>query len=787
MKAVIMAGGEGTRLRPLTCDLPKPMARLLGRPVIEHILNLLAKNDVKEAAVTLRYLPEIIKNNFPDSSFCGIKLDFIVEDTPLGTAGGVLNAVDAADEDIIVISGDAMCDFDLKSAVKFHKEKGADATLVLSRVADPREYGLVVTDAAGSVRGFVEKPGWAQAVTDAVNTGIYIISKRALALIPSGEPYDFAKDLFPKMLSMNMKICGFEADGYWCDIGDIGAYTSCQFEMLDGYVDWQYDGIKQNGALLKKNLPRGNYKILPPVYIGEGVKIGDFSVIGPFAVLDDNCSVGSGATVKNSVLLPGSFISDHCELRGALVCAGASLKRRAGMYEGSVAGACSVVGADACVSPGVRIWPGKNVEDGARASANIKTGCAHHSIFDDEGISGEIGADITPEMCAKIGAAAAGVFNDGKIGVCCDSGAAAVNLKNSVAAGVVSAGAEICDFETGFESMFSFAVDFLSLDMGIFVKTQGNRAIIKLIEAGGLGIGRAKERKIEAAISTGDLRRCPADKYRRSFSLPGIKTFYKDKLLKSAPSGFNVPIMVKSPNSEVRLLTSEIIKSAGMRETNNPHDKCIRLHVSATGKAVSFFCEDGTYINLPKTLLLGCAVAFDNGEDVALPFDSPNAIKTLSRKYNCKVLNYFDCPTDKSDSCARELAKKDTFVRDGIENALRILSFAKERSLTLSELNKRLPEFAVTTRAVNCSVNPGRIMRRLLHSAPSKPTEGVTLERAQGSVFVSPMKRGTGIRIIAEAGSMEIAGELCADMERELRSDLVIDKTEAIDNNLKTI
>lgn len=776
MKAVIMAGGEGTRLRPLTCDLPKPMARLCGRPAIEHIVELLGRNGVDEATVTLRYLPEAIKDNFPDGEYCGVKLKFVEENEPLGTAGGVANAVKDFNDDFIVISGDAMCDFNLKAAMDFHREKGADATLVLSHVADPREYGLVVTEPSGAVKGFVEKPGWAQAITDAVNTGIYIISKKVLSLIPRGQAYDFAKDLFPLMLARNMKLFGFEADGYWCDIGDIGAYTSCQFDMLDGSVDCRFEETGENGVYRKGRIPHGNFTVMPPVYIGKGVHIGDFSVIGPYAVIDDDCTIGVGATIKNSVVLPGAYVGDHCELRGALVCAGASLKRRASMYEGSVAGAGSVIGQDASVSPGVRIWPGKVVEDGARAAANIKTGRAHRGIFDDEGITGEVGAELTPENCARIGSAAGSVFESGRIGVGCDGSVAGMNLKNAVTAGVLSAGAEVCDFGSGFESLFNFAAAQFGLDMGIFVRMSGNKAMIKLTQ-NGLGIVRSTERKIEAAVSTGDIRRCGADEYREPFTLQGVKVFYQRELEKSAPKGFDVPIMVKSPNREIQGLMTRILRDKGCTVTTDMRQAGVRVHVDASGTHASFFCEDGSYMNPAQALTVGCIAAFEQKQDVALPFDAPNVIGDIAQKYGCRVLHYLDCPADKSDAKARELAVTQRWVRDGLELALRVMSYAKERGKTLTQVRAELPEFAVSVKAVSCSVNPGLLLRRLSSGIPSQPSEGVVLTRPNGRVFISPLKRGTGVRIIAEACNMELAGELCADMERQLR-----DGTEAIDN-----
>lgn len=777
MKAVIMAGGEGKRLRPLTCDIPKPMARLCGRPVIEHIIDLLSRSGVDEAWVTLRYLPEKVRENFEDGVYSGVKLNFFEESRPLGTAGGVLYAAKNFGGDFIVISGDAMCDFDLQSAAAFHREKQADATIILSRVADPREYGLVVTDASGKVRGFVEKPGWAQAVTDAVNTGIYILGSKALELIPEGEPFDFAKDLFPLMLEKNMKVYGFEADGYWCDIGDIGAYISCQFDMLDGRVDCRFEGSKQGNIYYKSRVPKGNYNIIPPVYIGSGVRIGDYSVIGPFAVLDDGCTVGAGASIKNSVMLRDSYAGDYTELRGALVCAGASLKKKAGMYEGSVLGAGSVIGADASVSPGMRIWPGKTVEDGVRVASNLKEGGLRHGVFSDDGITGEPGADLTPENCAKLGAAAGSVFENGRIGVGCGSTAACKALKDAVAAGVVSTGAEVMDFGVSFESMFNFAVGYFELDVGIFVRESVGKIVMELAAPGGLGIGRATERKIESAVSTGEVIRRSPNEYGEWFSVQGIKSIYRKKLRQAAPKNLKTTLSVRCANRVIQKLIVDILKENGCRvETGKTGDICV--HVDATGENAAFICEDGTFINHDESLALGCLAAFEKGEDAALPFSAPGAIDGLAEKYGRRVLRYLECPADNKDAAARELAAKQTFVRDGIENALRILSFVSEKNRSLASVKSSVPKFAVSHSQMNCSVNPGLLLRKFSNAAAMRPAEGVVLTKGGRRIVICPMKKGTGLKISAEASDMETAGELCTDIAQKLR-----DQENGIDNS----
>ena len=774
MKAVIMAGGEGTRLRPLTCDCPKPMARLCGRPVLEYILDLLGKNGVEAAAISLRYLPEEIRSHFGDA-YGDIRLSYSVEDKPLGTAGGVRLAVGKPDEDRIVISGDAMCDFNLSAACRYHREKGAAATLLTTHVADPREYGLVVTDPAGRVRGFVEKPGWAQSVTDAVNTGIYILSPSAMSLIPEDREFDFAKDLFPLMMERDMPIYAFDADGYWCDIGDVEAYVACQFDMLEGRVECRIPGRRTSGVRAVE-LPVGRYRIQPPCYIGRGVHIGSDARIGPCAVIDDGCTVGAGASIRHSVLLPDAYVGERCELRGALVCAGASLKKRAGMFEGSVAGAHSIVGMDSAVSPGVRIWPGKRVEDGARAGGNVREGSARRGLFDDDGISGEVGVDLTPEICAKIGAVT-GEAAAGAVGVADDGSHVGITLKNALAAGVISTGTRLYDFGSCFEALAAFATQFCRLKMGLMTRAAGSRAVLRVTDGSGLPLRRAVERQIESAVATGQVRRCEPDRYSEPMEMPGIRAVYADALARLAPEGLSgLGCNVRSANRQVQRLLGEVLRTLGAEEEGG-----VRAHVAASGREASFFDEEGSYVDPPRTLAIACQIAFEGGEDVALPFDAPRFIDGLAARHGRQVWRYLSCPADASDARARRLAASQPFVRDGLQCVVRILAYLHRTGARLHDIAAALPPFSLTVRAVPLHGNPGRMLRSLSprqgeREKSAAPAEGVLLSSRRGRVLLSPLKRGTGMRILAEAADMETADELCAEYEKALREQEGLDK-----------
>ncbi len=250
-----MAGGEGRRLKSVTGDLPKPMVSLLGKPLMERVIDLLKKCGIDEICAALRFNPAPILAHFGDGENFGVTLRWRIEETPLGTAGGVKNCMDfVGDEDFLVMSGDAACDFDLRELISDHEASGAAVTMALYEDDEPLRYGCVVPDSSGAVRGFIEKPNWERVVTDLVNTGIYVISPRAMAYVPENEPFDFAKDLFPLLMERGEQIRGVAMPGYWCDIGTPRAYHRCCLDALDGKLklDEKPDEPRHEGVTPKR-------------------------------------------------------------------------------------------------------------------------------------------------------------------------------------------------------------------------------------------------------------------------------------------------------------------------------------------------------------------------------------------------------------------------------------------------------------------------------------------------------------------------------------------------------
>ena len=747
MKAVIMAGGEGSRLRPLTCDIPKPMVHLCGKPAICYILDLLARHSVTEAAVTVRYLAGSIVSYFDSGEYNGIHLNFSEETSPLGTAGSVKNAVDSDDGTFIVISGDALCDIDLTAAVLQHRQTGADATIIVTRVADPREYGLVSFDSDMVVTGFIEKPGWTQASTDAANTGIYIINSDIMEMVPQGKEYDFAKDLFMDMLREGKKICAYETNGYWCDIGDLSTYLSCQQDLLSGRVagallETERSDMSAGGVFLKSDMPSGDFRLIPPVYIGREVKIGAGSIIGPGTVLCDGVSVGSFARIRSSCVLNDAYIGDSARLTGSVVCSGASVKSGASLFEGSAVGAGSIIGSGAEVLQNVKIWPLKHVADGTRVSKNLRHGDARPDLFDDDGISGEAGVEITPEFCARLGAAVASLKCGKRVGVACGGGRAAVAFKSAFTAGVLSAGAQVWDFGEITEAQTSFSAAFCGLEMTAYI-SGGAVCSIKLLGEGGLPVIRPVERELEGRLQREEYTRCSWNAYREISDMTGISLLYQQELYRCAPRGLSgMSAQPKCKLKQGARLFEDTLSKLGC----DIGDGMI-MELSESGTALSIHDADAGTLNSDRVLAICCLIDIEEGYDLVLPYDAPQAAEEIAEKYGKTVKRYLLCPADASDKEIRQEAKVRFWMRDGIMAAIKILDYIKKTGRKLKEINSMLPQFSTITHTIEIDEKPSRILSGF-KSDVKIPHEGVMLNRGGGSIMLKPSNVETLLKLL---------------------------------------
>ncbi len=416
MKAIIMAGGEGSRLRPLTCDLPKPMVPVMNVPLMEHIINLLKLHGITEIGVTLMYLPQKIIDYFGNGSNFGVNLNYFTEDSPLGTAGSVKAAENFLDETFVVISGDSLTNINITHAIEFHNKKKSKATLILTRVDVPLEYGVVITDSNDEITGFLEKPSWGEVFSDTVNTGIYILEPEVLQLFDKNIKYDFSQNLFPLMLKNEEPLYGFISPDYWCDIGDLQAYLNAHYDILEGKINVELKATQiKEGVWVGSNTIIENIDALNgPCFIGDNCHIANHAHIDSLCVIGNNNFIESNSSIKRSILWNNNFIEFKSEIRAAILCNKINLKPFSSIYENAVIGDSCVINERAVIKPSVKIWPQKSVDPLAVVDRNIIWGSKYaKTVFGENGLSGIINVDISPEFATRLGAAYGSTFKKG--------------------------------------------------------------------------------------------------------------------------------------------------------------------------------------------------------------------------------------------------------------------------------------------------------------------------------------------------------------------------------------
>ena len=519
MQAVIMAGGEGSRLRPLTSNMPKPMLPIANRPMMEHIVLLLKKHGITDVVATVQFLSSVIRNYFGDGSDLDVSLSYTTEEVPLGTAGSVLAAREFLTDTFLVISGDALTDLDLPSVIEAHRANGAAATLVLKRVRDPLEFGIVMTDEDGRIERFLEKPTWGQVFSDTINTGIYVIEPEVLDLIPPDQPYDFSSELFPLMLDKGLPLFGYITESYWTDVGNTDAYLQAHFDVLSGAVDIELDGFE-----LRPTVWVGDdieihptARIEGPALIADNCRIGAGAVIGAGTVIGTNAIVGDDAVVAQSVVMEGAHVGQYARMRGSVLGRGASLDRGAAVEEGAVLGDEVVVGAGAIIKPKVRIYPAKSVEAGAIVTESVvRERRASRHLFGSRGVTGMLNVGITPQVAVRLGMAFGTLMKRGSVIVTGrDASRAARTMKRALIAGLNSTGVNVRDLELTPMPLTRFTVRAEQAAGGISVRTSPDdpeTVEIRIFDADGADLPEATQRKVERLFFREDYRRAGPSK-----------------------------------------------------------------------------------------------------------------------------------------------------------------------------------------------------------------------------------------------------------------------------------
>ena len=451
VKAVLMAGGFGTRIQPLTASVPKPMLPVVNFPMMEHILKKLKNSGIDEVVILLYFKPEVIKEYFGDGSKWGVKIDYVLPDDDYGTAGAVKFASEFLDTTFMIVSGDLVTDFDFKKIISEHKNRKSKLTIGLTSVENPLEFGIVITDENQKIEKFLEKPSWGEVFSDTINTGIYIIEPEILDYIPLKENFDFAKDLFPLLMKKGIDLLGINMEGYWRDVGNPDSYREVHSDILNERLDFKIPGevIKYPDGKLYLT---GNSKIDKSVEIIGNVVIGDSVKLGKNVklnnvVIGDRVKIGANSKIRNSILWHDIKIGKNFNLDNGVICdnniIGDNVTAKAGLI---LARNCKI-GDLVKIEQDVTIWPDKKIDPASIITNNVVFGNRYkNSIFENGSVIGKSNIEFSCEMATKLAEAYAATLPIGsKIIIGRDEDKSARMLKRSFLGGLLSSGINVID------------------------------------------------------------------------------------------------------------------------------------------------------------------------------------------------------------------------------------------------------------------------------------------------------------------------------------------------------
>lgn len=486
MQAIILAGGQGTRLMPLTEEKPKPMIPVLNKPLMEYSIDLLKQHGINNIGVTLMYLPKIIKDYFGDGKRFDVNIKYVEETSPLGTAGSVKLAHNIIeDETFIVLSGDALTNIDITKIHKYHKSIGADVTIVLSKQENPLEYGVVLTETDGRVTSFIEKPQWENVVTNTVNTGIYIIEKHVLDKIPKNTFFDFSKGLFPMLLEEKYNVFGYITEDYWCDLGNPESYLNANIDILQGKVfGKKYENILEENVKISDNT-----KLIPPVYIGKNTVITGESSIGPNVVIGQNVILNN-VSAKNSLLWDKTIVNE-CDLDGEVIGENSEIDHSEFLGK-NVIGSNVKIRKNVILKSGASVFNNVSVMPESVLKGNVKnSSIKEKALFNDGVIEGVWNHNIKADELLGI----ASSFKDNKVFVSSNKTPLGIALTNLLASFYNLCGANVYAFTSHLNSCRFFSS--VNEIQGVYIDESNEHLQIHLIDNKGLNIPASIEKKID--------------------------------------------------------------------------------------------------------------------------------------------------------------------------------------------------------------------------------------------------------------------------------------------------
>ena len=832
MKAVVMAGGEGTRLRPLTSNQPKPMVPIVGKPCMEHIVELLKVHGFEDVIATLAFMPQAIRSYFGSGEAHGISLRYSVEESPAGTAGSVKLAEDALRERFLVISGDALCDLDLSDLVRFHEEKDAAVTIALKSVDNPLEFGIVVTDEDGRIERFLEKPSWSQVFTDTINTGIYVIEPDVLGHIPTDRPYDFSKELFPLLLEMGRPLYGYVAQSYWQDIGNLDQYRQANFDALDERVSLNVPGIRLRGNVwVGEGVELDDLESVEgPAFIGNYCRLAPQATVGAYSVLSNSVTLREHARTVRSVIDGSTYVGRSALVEGAIVGRSCDIRPHARIHEGAAIGDECTIGPQSVVMPGVRIYPYKEVESGAQVDRNLIWESRFSStIFGRDGVSGLINVDLTPETAVRFGLA---------LGTALERGARVVTsreappscrlIRRAVLAGVNSTGVHVADLRVMPAAVNRHLLKTEAYDAGVHVRTGADPEVVEIevFEPPGVQASASFLKEVEKNFSRQEFRRAAWDEVGRiTFPARAAETYAHDLLRAldvEAITARSFRLVVDYSYSSVSLVLPLVlgeldvealsahayVRESGLASAATTlheslgHTKRLVAAVGAdfgvvfdrAGERIYLVDEQAREVPVEQELLLFLTLlASGDGREgrLAFPVTVTSRVEEIAAESGLEVQR---TPASLAALTRAATANEVVFAGsaaggfvfpeflpayDGMASLCKLLEFLAPVRRPLSALVAELPPSTVVHRRVRCPWGrKGTVMRVLAEHAKGKEvdlTDGIKVYEGDGWAEVLPDPDEPVVHVYAESKTDEeaaaLAGRFVALVEEVVSGD----------------
>ncbi|HET6273731.1 MAG TPA: sugar phosphate nucleotidyltransferase [Bacteroidota bacterium] len=829
MKAVIMAGGFGTRLRPLTCKTPKPMVPLMNKPMMHHIVDLLRKHGINDIICTLFYSPDAITSYFGDGSQFDVKMVYVKAETDYGTAGSVRNATKGINKRILVISGDVLTDFDLTAAIRFHESKKAKATLVLTHATNPLAFGVVITREDGKITRFLEKPSWGEVFSDTINTGIYILEPEVLEMIPYREDHDFSKDLFPLLLRQDAGLFGYVSDGYWRDIGNLNEYQEAHIDALLGRVIVNFGG-KRIGVMHVgegTSFQPDRIQVTGTVLIGRNCTIADDVKLSN-TVIGDNCVIGPGTILRNAVLWNDVVIGHSSELTSDVVCAKCSIGEKTVIAENVFIGDSCSIGRKAQLSANIKLWPEKVVEEGAIVTRSLVWEDKWlRELFADSRVTGLSNIEMNPEFGAKLGAAYGAFIGEGKTVVTCrDSDNVSRMINRSLICGLISAGVNTFDLRATSIPLLRHELSSGKEAGGIHVRRSPfDKSLTDIIffDSNGKDLPSKKSKGVERLFFGEDFQRASQEKV-GSISFPERTTeVYREKFLSSIDTAtiskkkFRIvidysngiaatifPIILGSFDCQVVALNAHLdprkltrdkyefdysMKQLAHIVTSLQYD--IGALIDAGGEKLFLVNEQGEPVDSDRLLTIVADLFMQTGKDVkaiAVPITSSGEIDLVAAKRGIQVvktrnshLAMMEAATGKSvqfvgGTKGGFIFTDFFFATDAMYSVARILQMMAQTGKRLGEIDRDIPRLFTAKRNVNCSwEHKGKVMRNIMRDSEvlrRDLVDGVKIyfdkSHSGASILLIPDKERPLFHINVEAEGQQTAEQLASEYETKV-------------------